>query len=74
MRMLLFALPIMLLAGCATSEIALPQGVAALGDPAQPVPAAIETLVTTNPRVDADDPAFWVDPRDPSRAVVLRSR
>lgn len=71
MKHLLPALPIILLAGCAASEIELPQGVMALGDPAKPVPAAVETLVTTNPRVDADDPALWADPRDPSRAVLF---
>jgi 3-phytase len=71
MKSLFFALPFVLLTGCAASEIALPQGAAALGDPAKPVPAAVETLVATNPRVDADDPALWADARDPSRAVLF---
>ncbi|MGE4322886.1 MAG: phytase [Sphingobium sp.] len=71
MKYLFFTLPILLLAGCAAGEVALPQGVAALGDRAKPVPAAIETMVATNPRVDADDPALWADPRDPSRAVLF---
>ncbi|MDQ8756328.1 phytase [Sphingosinicella sp. LHD-64] len=60
------------LSGCATTtEVAIPQGSAARGDPARPVPAAVETVVTTDPAVDADDPAFWADPRDPSRAVIF---
>ena len=71
MKLLLSSLPIILLAGCMPSEIALPQGSAALGDPAQVVPAEIETLVTMDPQVDADDPALWADPRDPSRAVIF---
>lgn len=62
----------MTLSACATTaEIAIPQGAAALGDPARPVPAAVETVVTTDPAVDADDPAFWADPRDPRRAVMF---
>lgn len=71
MKNLLAPLSILLLAGCATAEVQLPQGTAALGDPAKAVPAAMETLVTTDPLVDADDPALWADPRDPSRAVLF---
>lgn len=71
MKLLLSSLPIIMLAGCAASEITLPQGSAALGDPAKPVPASVETLVTTDPKVDADDPALWADPRDPARAVLF---
>ncbi|HEY9091488.1 phytase [Parasphingorhabdus sp.] len=71
MKYLLTTLPLIMLAGCAASEIELPQGSAALGDPAKPVPAAMETLVTTDPEVDADDPALWADPRDPTRAVLF---
>ena len=71
MKYLLTTLPLILLAGCAASEIELPQGSAALGDPAKPVPAAMETLVTTDLEVDADDPALWADPRDPTRAVLF---
>lgn len=41
------------------------------GDPAKAVMAAVETVVTTDPEVDADDPALWSDPRDPSRAVMF---
>lgn len=62
--------PLALLAACAGAP-ELPQGTAALGDPAKPVPAAVETLVTTDPEVDADDPALWADARDPSRAVMF---
>lgn len=71
MKALLYTLPILMVAGCSTAEIVLPQGSAALGDPAKPVPAAVETIVTTDPAVDADDPALWADPRDPSRAVLF---
>jgi len=60
-----------LLAACATAEPEIPQGILAAGDPAKPVVAAVETVVTTDPTVDADDPAFWTDPRDPSRAVMF---
>ena len=61
----------LLCAACATTEVEIPQGAAARGDPARPVPAAVETIVTTDPRVDADDPALWADPRDPTRAVLF---
>jgi 3-phytase len=71
MMKILTALPLVLLAACAAPEIELPQGTAARGDPAKPVPAAVETVVTTDPAVDADDPALWADPRDPSRAVLF---
>ncbi|MDX3885063.1 MAG: phytase [Sphingomonas sp.] len=72
MRALILA-PLAALAACATvpPEPQLPQGTAARGDPARAVPAALETVVTTNPRVDADDPALWADPRDPARAVIF---
>lgn len=69
MRIAFSILPLALLAACATSEI--PQGTAAQGDPAKPVPAAVETVVATNPAVDADDPALWADHRDPGRAVLF---
>lgn len=69
MKNLLCASSLILLAGCADMEP--PQGTAALGDPARAVPAAVETLVTTDPAVDADDPALWADARDPSRAVMF---
>lgn len=65
------ALVALSLAACATAEVEIPQGVLALGDPARPVVAAVETVVTTDATVDADDPAFWADPRDPSRAVLF---
>lgn len=60
-----------LAAACASAEVEIPQGVHALGDPARPVMAVVETVVVTDPAVDADDPAFWADPRDPSRAVLF---
>jgi 3-phytase len=62
----------LLLAGCTTTpEAVIPQGTAARGDPAKPVAAAIETVVATDPAVDADDPALWADPADPSRALLF---
>lgn len=37
-----------------------------------PVPAAAETVAVGTTRADAaDDPEIWVDPSDPSRAVIL---
>ncbi len=35
------------------------------------VPARAETVVADNPAVDADDPALWADPSDPSRALLF---
>ena len=68
----LCGLPLLLLgASCASVEDRGPQGMLAPGDQARAVMAAVETLVTTDPEVDADDPAFWADPRDPSRAVMF---
>jgi 3-phytase len=61
----------LLLTACASVGPALPQGLLAPGDPARAVRAAIETVVTTDPEVDADDPALWADPADPSRAVMF---
>ena len=57
-----------LLTACASDG---PQGVDALGDPARGVPAVGETVVATDPEVDADDPALWADRNDPSRAVLF---
>lgn len=59
------------LAACAVEEKPIPQGSAAAGDPAKPVPAAMETVVTTDPEVDADDPVLWADRSDPSRALLI---
>lgn len=59
------------LSACATPEIEIPQGMAALGDPPKAVTAAAETVVVTDRTVDADDPALWADPRDPARAVMF---
>jgi len=70
-RLMATASILSLLAACATVEPEIPQGVLAVGDPAKPVVASVETVVTTDPTVDADDPAFWADPRDPSRAVLF---
>lgn len=68
----------LLLAGCAL--------LAAYGKPAEPqaaavaaaapvttvsVPAAVETVVLDNPKVDADDPVLWRDPADPARALWI---
>lgn len=61
----------MLGTSCASVEDRGPQGMLAPGDPARAVMAAVETVVTTDPEVDADDPALWADPRDPSRAVMF---
>lgn len=46
-------------------------GVNADGDPPKVVRAVAETVVTTDSRVDADDPALWANARDPSRAVMF---
>lgn len=66
----LFCASLLLLSACAVAP-ERPQGIAAIGDPVRPVPATVETLVTTDATVDADDPALWADPRDPSRAVMF---
>jgi 3-phytase len=55
------------LAGCIQTRV----GVDAPGDPAKAVTAVVETIVTTDGAVDADDPELWADPRDPSRAVLF---
>ncbi len=41
------------------------------GEPPVLVGAVVETVVTTDPEVDADDPALWADANDPSRAVMF---
>lgn len=63
----------LLLASCASAPKAvdIPQGVAARGDPAKAVPAAAESVVDTDPTVDADDPVLWAHPDDPSRALLI---
>lgn len=35
------------------------------------VTATLETVVTSDGQVDADDPAFWADAKDPSRALMF---
>ncbi|WP_300381328.1 phytase [Henriciella sp.] len=75
MRVMLMGLSGLTLAvmsgACATSRYDGPQGVDAIGDPAVPVMAKAETVVTTNPAVDADDPALWASSDDPSRGLIL---
>ena len=71
MRTTLLLLGIASLAACTTPEVQLPQGSAALGDPAKPVAAVAETIVTTDPTVDADDPVLWADATDPMRALWI---
>lgn len=57
-----------LLAGaCATTEI--PQGLSASGDPARAIAASAESRVGR--MVDADDPALWAHPSDPSRSLLF---
>jgi 3-phytase len=68
---LLIAASALALSACALTEDRGPQGILAPGDPARPVMAAVETVVTTDAEVDADDPALWADPRDPARAVMF---
>lgn len=41
------------------------------GDPPVFVTATADTSVAGNPTVDADDPALWADPADPSRALMF---
>lgn len=41
------------------------------GDPAVAVTASAETVVADNARVDADDPAIWASPDNPSRGVIF---
>src|SRR5512138_610268 len=53
--------------GCAVPK----QGLDAVGDPPKPVHAVVETRVTTDSAVDADDPALWADARDVSRALLF---
>lgn len=41
------------------------------GEPPVLVKASVETVVTTDAAVDADDPAFWADAADPKRALMF---
>jgi len=63
------------LAACATTERELPQGVAATGDTPRVVHAAGVTLagpgIAPNRLVDADDPALWADPSNPTRGLIF---
>lgn len=56
---------LLLVTGCATA----PRW--ASGEPPVLVKASVETLVTTDAAVDADDPAFWADASNPSRALMF---
>ncbi len=49
-------------AGCATTP-SVPRWSA--GDPPAIVHAVVETVVTTDAAVDADDPALWADSKEP---------
>ncbi len=55
-------------AGCATTP-SVPRWSA--GDPPAIVHAVVETVVTTDAAVDADDPALWADSKEPLRAVMF---
>lgn len=66
-RAVLAASGVFALAACTQTKV----GVDAPGDPAKAVTAVVETIVTTDSAVDADDPELWADPRDPSRAVLF---
>ena len=70
-RFCLIAATAALVCACASVEDRGPQGMLAPGDPARAVMASVETVVTTDPAVDADDPALWADPSDPARAVMF---
>lgn len=60
------ALALMLLVGaCATG----PRW--SNGEPPVLVKAALETVVSSDGQVDADDPAFWADAKDTSRALMF---
>lgn len=55
-------------AGCATTQ----QGPEWAGGEEPAIVAAMEeTIVETDPQVDADDPALWADAQDPSRGVMF---
>lgn len=56
------------LCGCATTQ-AGPRW--ASGEQPAIVHAVVETVVTNDSEVDADDPALWADATDPSRAVMF---
>ncbi|MFN3591082.1 MAG: phytase [Thermaurantiacus sp.] len=64
-------LPLLALVVAACQQAGAPETGREAGVEAVAVPAAVETIVTRNPFVDADDPALWADPRDPSRALIF---
>jgi 3-phytase len=70
------ALALALLAACGRPAAVQPEPQLADAAPAGTgpvvtavVPARVETVVTDNPTVDADDPVLWADPADPARAL-----
>ncbi len=61
---------LLLLAAC--QQAAAPEtGERVVSAEAVAVPAALETEVPRDRFLDADDPALWADPRDPSRALIF---
>ena len=71
LRIGICAVPLLSVCGCLSPGYDGPQGLEAIGDPAVGVPARVETIVTTDSAVDADDPALWADADDPSRALLF---
>ncbi|MFA7439988.1 MAG: phytase [Sphingomonadaceae bacterium] len=57
------------LAGCTQSASDQQPEATVVTDTVPLVPARVETRVTTDATVDADDPALWADANDPSRAL-----
>ncbi|UZK70918.1 phytase [Sphingomonas sp. S1-29] len=56
------------LGGCAAT---MPNPPWAVGEQPALVQARVETVVDTDPTVDADDPALWADAKNPARAVMF---
>ena len=67
-KVTLTAIAALALSGCATTQTG-PRW--AGGEQPAIVHAVVETVVTTDPAVDADDPALWADATDPSRSVMF---
>ena len=57
------------LSGCMSAGTTAPEW--SKGETPKLVGAVVETIVETDPQVDADDPALWADAADPSRAVMF---
>ena len=68
------ALALAALSGCRAPPASGPAAPAGDGPSAETVavPAAVETEVGSE-LIDADDPALWADPRNPARALVLKT-